>query len=75
VSRADGQRHYELFAGKSADHGQHWTFAPLTHDSSMDNIRPVVARGDGKRVVMWLRGKMTTFKNYDLDVVGVVQNP
>ena len=42
VSAADGKRHWEIFRGTSR--GGRWTWQPLTRDSSLDNIRPVVPK-------------------------------
>lgn len=45
----------------------------LTESTSATNIRPVVVSGDGYWVLMWLRGRYTTYSNYDLDVAGIVK--
>lgn len=75
VSKADGKRHWEIFQGKTADGGESWTWEPITWDSTLDNIRPVIPRSTlpNQRVVTWLRGSYTTYTNYDLNVVGIVQ--
>jgi hypothetical protein len=69
VSAADGERHRELFRARTADGGATWTFEALTADSTADNLRPVVPRGR-PRVLLWLRGRMTTYTDYALEVVG-----
>lgn len=72
VSRADGRRHWEIFQGTTRDGGATWTWTPLTRDSSQDNIRPVVPMGEGcGRVVLWLRGVMRAYTDYDFSVVGL----
>ncbi len=75
VSGTDGLRHYELFAGQvDGDGAVAWL--PLTADSVADNIRPVVTtHPSGARATIWLRGEYTTFRDYDLSVVGVVRRP
>ncbi len=73
VSKADGLRHRELFRGRTRDGGRTWAWEPITWNSTVDNVRPIVLRADGSRtVVLWLRGKMTTYTNYDFKVVGLV---
>jgi rhamnogalacturonyl hydrolase YesR len=45
----------------------------VTKNSPLRNIRPMVLRGGKKRVVLWQRGRFTTFKDYDLDTVGFIE--
>jgi hypothetical protein len=72
VSAADGERHYELFRGVSADGGASWSWTPLTTDSTADNLRPVVpARSDGRTALLWLRGELRSYTDYDLEIVGL----
>jgi hypothetical protein len=47
---------------------------PVTMDSTVRNIRPIVVAGEGYRVLLWLRGPWETFTNYHSDVVGIVKN-
>ncbi len=71
ISNSDGKRHYEIYQGRTADLGKSWTWAPVTQDSSADNLRPICPYGERiGTVVLWLRGKMTTFRDYQLEVVG-----
>lgn len=70
ISAADGQRHYELYRGQTSDGGKTWSFTALTKDSTVDNLRPIVPPGDPKRtLVIWCRGKLTTFLRYNLQAV------
>ncbi|HEY4329675.1 MAG TPA: BNR-4 repeat-containing protein, partial [Phycisphaerae bacterium] len=72
-STADGKRHFEIFQGTSTDQGQTFTWQPLTSNSPVDNIRPLVPlRSSPRRILLWLRGTMTTYKNFDLDIVGIL---
>jgi len=75
VSATDGRRHRELFDGTRRGDGSYaWT--PLTANSTVDNIRPVIAtNASGAWALAWLRGRYTTYQNYDLEVVGVVRRP
>jgi len=70
-SKADGQRHWEIYRGASRD-GAHWTWTPVTRDSAADNIRPIVPiRKEGARILLWLQGKMRAYTNYDFRIVGL----
>jgi hypothetical protein len=72
VSSADGRRHYELFRGHTANGGQTWKFQPITHDSAVDNLRPIVPpRDDGLTALVWFRGTYRTFRDYDTQVVAL----
>jgi hypothetical protein len=72
VSAADGRRHRELFRGVTADGGASWSWSALTADSTADNLRPVVpARDGGRTALLWLRGELRTYSDYDLEIVGL----
>jgi len=72
VSSADGQRHYEIFRGETADGGESWQWRALTADSPVDNLRPIVPVWPGGTVVLWLRGTLRTYTDYDTAVVGMI---
>lgn len=73
ISKNDGQRHYEIFEGRTGDGGATWRWQPVTQDSVSDNIRPIVPAGQGShRILLWLRGTYTSYTKYDLDVVGII---
>lgn len=75
ISKADGKRHYEIYRGATGDGGATWAWTPLTRDSTVDNIRPVVPPGAGSRaIVLWLRGTYTSYTNYELEVVGLIED-
>jgi putative BNR repeat neuraminidase len=72
-SRSDGARHFEIYKGVTADSGATWNWTAITKESRIDNIRPIVPAGTGDHsVVLWLRGTYTSYVNYDLDIVGLV---
>ena len=72
VSAADGRRHRELFRGVSRDGGESWEWTPLTADSSADNLRPTVPpRSGGRTALLWLRGELRSYTDYDLEIVGL----
>jgi hypothetical protein len=57
VSSADGKRHRELFRGETADRGATWNWTPITANSTMDNLRPIVPKwNDLRTALVWMRG-------------------
>jgi hypothetical protein len=65
--------HYEIFEGVTADAGASWQWSPITYNSTVDNIRPIVPKWDDDHTaLLWMRGKYSTFESYNLDVVGLV---
>jgi len=61
VSRADGRRHHELYRGTTGDFGATWRWEPITANSTVDNLRPIVPRWkDARTALVWMRG---TYKN------------
>ena len=77
VSRADGKPHHELFAGRTRDGGATWAWTPLTRDSAVENLRPIIPPGDGThRALLWLRGRFSAFTDYDQEIVArIVTHP
>lgn len=60
ISRADGQRHRELFRGVTRDGGSKWSWEPITANSRADNLRPLVPKWDDPRTALvWMRGSYT----------------
>lgn len=74
ISTADGQRHYEIFKGVTADGGATWVWTPITANSTVDNLRPSVPDWDGGTALLWLRGTFTTFRDYDTALVGLIDH-
>lgn len=57
ISAADGKRHHELFHGVTADGGETWNWAPITANSTTDNLRPIIPVWKDKRTeLVWMRG-------------------
>ena len=78
ISAADGQRHYELFRGESADGGAHWRWQPITANSTVDNLRPLVPKWRDKRTALvWMRGPayIHNHGNWTTAVVAVILPP
>lgn len=66
--------HYEIFEGRTVDGGTSWNWSPITYESSVDNLRPVVPRGNQKStVVLWMRGKYNSYKSYNSRIVGLTR--
>jgi hypothetical protein len=62
---------YEIFRAERG--GESWQIEPVTRDSKIDNIRPIVPMGDRRRlVVLWLRGTYRAYTDYELEVTGMV---
>lgn len=73
VSSTDGCPHYEIFRGHTGDGGQTWTFTPITHDSVLDNLRPIVPKWDATdTALLWFRGTYQTYRHYQTEVVALI---
>ncbi len=71
VSNADDKRHWEIFRGITSDGGVTWSWTPVTANSTSDNLRPIVPIGDKDRtLLLWMRGRYTTYSDWDTQVVG-----
>lgn len=71
ISQKDNKPHYEIFKGDTTDKGEHWNWTAITHDSTSDNLRPIIPEGN-RTVLLWLTGEYRSYIDYDLDVVGMV---
>lgn len=72
ISKADGQRHWEIFKGTTRDRRK-WSWTPITRDSAADNLRPIVPIWDSREIVLlWLQGKMRAYTDYTFRVVGQI---
>ena len=74
ISKRDGIRHRETYKGATKDEGKTWNWTPITKDSTVDNLRPIIPIWkEGRTILLWLRGSFSTFTDYNLDVVGVIK--
>jgi hypothetical protein len=66
---------HEIYRAKIAlgDDSSSINWQPVTQNSPVRNIRPLVLRYGDKRIVIWLRGIYQTFTNYQLDAVGFIE--
>ena len=63
---------HEIFEGETADGGASWTWTPITFNSQMDNIRPIVPIWDATHIALtWMRGTYSSQLNYDMDIAGL----
>lgn len=46
---------------------------PITKDSPVRNIRPMIVRGGNRRIILWNRGDFRSYTNYQLDTVGLIE--
>jgi hypothetical protein len=61
-------KHHEIFHARLGDGGATWM--PVTENSTVDNLRPIVAPGDPARIpLLWFRGEMTASQHYACEVV------
>lgn len=75
ISKADGQRHWELFRGTTRDDGRTWSWSPITSDSTADNLRPNIPAWSGsQRLTLWTRGTLRSYTDYRLDVIALRDN-
>lgn len=67
-------QHYQLYRGTTKDSGESWSWTVLTPEAKEDNIRPFVPRGvRNSQIVLWLRGRYTTYQDYDMKIVGLIE--
>ena len=70
TSSADARRHYEIFRGDTTNAGESWQWTPITANSTLDNLRPiVVSDGGARKVLLWLRGTYRTYTDYQQQVM------
>ena len=73
VSRTDGQRHYEIFQGEKRKGHEVWKWTPLTSNSTVDNLRPIIPSPvNGRTALLWLRGEYRTYTDYSQSVAGII---
>jgi hypothetical protein len=73
ISSTDDQPHWEIYKGVTRD-GARFTWTALTSNSVVDHIRPIAPTDNRHRIVMWLRGKMRSYTDYQFEVVGLIEN-
>lgn len=67
---------HEIWKGVTCDDGTTFTWTPVTMNSSVDNLRPVMPKWDGRsKALLWFRGNYSTAQIYDAEIVGIVTRP
>ena len=70
TGRALPSDHHEIFRGRTRDGGKTWRWEPITRNSTVDNLRPIVPIWKDKRTALiWMRGQYHTYTRYNLEVV------
>jgi hypothetical protein len=65
---------YEIFRGVTSDGGATWTWDPITANSSVDNIRPLVpAWASTDTALVWMRGEYSSYTNWSTEVVAIAE--
>jgi len=73
TSTADGRRHYEILRGVTTNAGDSWQWTPVTSNSMLDNLRPiVVSDGGARKVLLWLRGTYRSYTDYQQQVLMLI---
>jgi hypothetical protein len=66
-------QHHEIFMGTTCDDGATFSWSPVTQDSSVDNLRPMVPAWDEHNMVLlWFRGVYSAAQSYQAEVVGMI---
>ena len=64
---------HELYQGVTCDNGATWKWAPLTQNSTVDNLRPIVPKWDGShKALLWMKGTYTSAQSMTMAIVGTV---
>jgi hypothetical protein len=64
---------HEIFKGVTSDDAKSWTWAPITSESPVDNLRPIVCSWENTRAILWFRGTMTRSQHYNSAIVGTIE--
>ena len=64
---------HEIWKGVTCNNGTSFTWTPVTMNSTVDNLRPVVPKWNAtNQALLWFRGTYQTAQIYDADVVGII---
>jgi hypothetical protein len=67
--------HHEIYEGVTCDNGATWQWAPITQNSTVDQLRPIVPKWDANHLALiWLSGTYTSAQQYAFKVVGLVKS-
>lgn len=64
----------EIWKGVTCDDGATFDWEPVTANSTMHNVRPVVPKWDTSHTaLLWLRGTYSSAQSYNQQVVGLIE--
>jgi hypothetical protein len=67
--------HHEIYEGVTCDNGATWQWAPITQNSTADQLRPIIPKWDGSHLALiWLSGTYSSAQTYSLKVVGLIKS-
>lgn len=74
TGRSNGGKH-EIYRARitADDDTSSIEWQAVTKNSPVRNIRPMVLRDGANRIVLWNRGDFQTYRDYDLDTVGLLE--
>jgi len=68
---SNGKR--EIWQGTTCDQGKTFTWTPITQNSTVDNIRPVVPKWDASHTaLLWMQGTYTSAQSFNMKIVGLL---
>jgi hypothetical protein len=63
----------EIYQGTTCDNGATWQWTPITRNSTVDNIRPIVPKWDATHTALvWMKGTYSTAQSYQMQIVGLI---
>jgi hypothetical protein len=65
--------HHEIFKGTTTNGGTSWAWTAVTSNSTVENLRPIVPDWAGGKALFWMRGTYTSYTNYDMAAVGLLE--
>ncbi|MEJ2615716.1 MAG: T9SS type A sorting domain-containing protein, partial [Ignavibacteriaceae bacterium] len=64
---------HEIFKGVTRDSGATWEWTPITQNSTVDNLRPIVPEWENyKTALIWFRGNYYSAQNISAEIVGII---
>jgi hypothetical protein len=64
---------HEIFKGVTRDSGTTWEWTPVTQNSTVDNLRPIVPEWENyKTALIWFRGNYYSAQNINAEIVGII---
>jgi hypothetical protein len=64
---------HEIWQGTTCDNGKTFTWTPITQNSTVDNIRPVVPKWDANHTaLLWMQGTYTSAQSFNMKIVGLI---